>query len=134
MLDNMESEHKFNPENEKKLPFVELRGGFVEGPISVEQLAIITEDGEQIGSLDLVHDPFSSVVEIGSIKIEDQHRGQGFGLATYIKLIERCKSHRRKLESTFAIGSGAVSVWEKLVKMGLAEEHKQGNQRVFISK
>lgn len=112
---------KVDPQH--RLPEVELRVTWPQEfeHFSREQMAI-EHNGTQVGVCDLIVQ-HGLKVHFDGIELAPAERGRGYGLATYVKAIERAQELGLPFETQeITQTKDAKKIWETLVRAGVAQE------------
>lgn len=114
---------KIDPDGQ--LPRVELMaepGKTVPKGTRVPQRMLITSEDGVIGNTTVVVNTKEKSEHFNGVKLDDDYRGRGFGMATYLVAIERAHEQGRDFRSHDWTQTEAVArVWEKFIDAGIAE-------------
>lgn len=114
--------HKVDPDN--TLPNVVLEreeAGSKQGTLIPTSYRVL-HNGEVIGKTTLVKDRKSKTAWFTGVKVDDSHRGSGFGLAAYVAGIELAIQDGLTFRThDWSQSQGAKHIWDILVEKGVAK-------------
>ena len=82
----------------------------------------IRHEGVRVGSAQIQRDSKRKENNFSHIKLDDEHRGKGFGMATYLAAIDQAHGEGHAFRTHEASQTdSAKSVWDKFIATGLSD-------------
>jgi hypothetical protein len=63
---------------------------------------------------------------ISGTRVDEAHRGKGYGRSTYVEIIKRLVADKIRLQTGVMLSRGSKPVWDWLVEKGAARQISEG--------